>query len=241
MEKNTLEEVINDLRGRRDCLSIAYTNLKKESDQYNKCIISLSLITGSIESTKIQMGWENPYVALIPIFMSSIVGVISAMIKFKQFPEKMETLIQSQGILTATLNKARNSTELNKPLLEEYNNALEKLEVSLPPDIRRKYLKQSHKNLLCILKQEQEYFNNIRKVNAGEQINIKCGSSDDISIKHVNSYSELELNKRLETVKEDEGLMVGGRFHDDELQNNSVISIDSQVKTSIPNDDSEKL
>ena len=38
MEKNTLEEVINDLRGRRDCLSIAYTNLKKESDQYQSVI-----------------------------------------------------------------------------------------------------------------------------------------------------------------------------------------------------------
>ena len=193
MEKNTLKEIIDDLRGRRDTLFIAYTNLKKESDQYNKCIITLSLITGSIESTKIQMGWENPYVALLPIFMSSVIGIISAMTKFRQFPEKMELLIQSQGILTSTLTKARNSNELNKSLLEEYNNALEKLEVSLPPDIRRKYLKQSHKNLLCILRQEQEYFDNIKKVNNGEKINISCGSSDDISIKHVNSYNELEL------------------------------------------------
>ncbi len=193
MEKNSLDEVINDLRGRRDCLALAHSNLKKESDKYNKVIITLSLVTGSFESTKMTLGWENPYVQLVPIFMSSIIGIISALTKFRDFGNKMEVLIQAQSTLTTCLTKARNSTELTKDLLHEYNTSLEQLEVSLYPDLRKKYLKQSHKNLLCILQQEAQYFNNIKKVNAGEKLDIKCSSSDDISIKNVNSYNDLEL------------------------------------------------
>ena len=193
MEKNSLDEVINDLRGRRDCLALAHSNLKKESDKYNKVIITLSLITGSFESTKMTLGWENPYVQLVPIFMSSIIGIISALTKFRDFSSKMEVLIQAQGTLTTCLTKARNSNDLTPDLLHEYNTSLEQLETSLYPDLRKKYLKQSHKNLLCILQQENMYFNNIRKVNAGEKLDIKCSSSDDISIKNVNSYNDLEL------------------------------------------------
>jgi hypothetical protein len=195
MDKNTLDEIINDLRGRRDCLALAHSNLKKESDKYNKVIITLSLITGSFESTKMTLGWENPYVQLVPIFMSSIIGIISALTKFRDFSTKMEVLIQAQGTLTTCLTKARNSKELTPDLLHEYNISLEQLETSLYPDLRKKYLKASHKNLLSILKHESEYFNNIKKVNAGEDINIKCDSSSDdiISIKHVDSFTELEL------------------------------------------------
>ncbi len=186
MEKQTLNDVINDLRGRRDCLALAHSNLKKESDKYNKVIITLSLVTGSFESTKLQMGWNNSYVALIPIFMSSIIGIISALTKFRDFGNKMEILIQAQSNLTSCLTKARNSTELSPQLLHEYNTSLEQLEVSLYPDVRKKYLKQSHKNLLCILKHEQEYFSNIKKVNAGEKLDINCGdSNDDVIVKQV--------------------------------------------------------
>jgi hypothetical protein len=194
MDKNTLDEIINDLRGRRDCLALAHSNLKKESDKYNKVIITLSLITGSFESTKMTLGWENPYVQLVPIFMSSIISIVSALTKFRDFNQKMEVLIQAQGTLTTCLTKARNSKELTPDLLHEYNTSLEQLETSLYPDMRKKYLKQSHKNLLCILQQEAQYFNNIKKVNEGEKLDIKCGSSsDDISIKHVDSFTELEL------------------------------------------------
>ena len=194
MDKNTLDEIINDLRGRRDCLALAHSNLKKESDKYNKIIITLSLITGSFESTKMTLGWENPYVQLVPIFMSSIISIVSALTKFRDFNQKMEVLIQAQGTLTTCLTKARNSKELTPDLTHEYNTSLEQLETSLYPDMRKKYLKQSHKNLLCILQQEAQYFNNIKKVNEGENINIKCGSSsDDISIKHVDSFQDLEL------------------------------------------------
>jgi len=181
MKKESIDDVINDLRSRRDCLSLAHEAIKAKSDQYNKVIIILSLVTGAIESTKIKMGWNNNGVALIPIFMSSIIGMISALAKFEDFPTKMETLVQAISLLTNTLTKARNHAELDEDLLTEYHASLQANETSLYPDIRKTYLKQAHKNLLCIMAQESKYYNNIKKVNAGEKMDIKCDSDSDIN------------------------------------------------------------
>jgi len=197
MKKESLDDVINDLRSRRDCLSLAHESIKKKSDQYNKTIIVLSLITGSIESTKIKMGWNGAGMALIPIFLSSIIGMISALAKFEGFPEKMEQLVMAISLLTNTLTKARNHTELDEDLLTEYHSSLQANESSLYPDIRKTYLKQAHRNLLCIMAQEQKYYENIKKVNAGEKMDIKCDSDSDTnsrSIDNVLSYNgDLEI------------------------------------------------
>ena len=197
MKKESLDDVINDLRSRRDCLSLAHESIKKKSDQYNKTIIVLSLITGSIESTKIKMGWNGAGMALIPIFLSSIIGMISALAKFEGFPEKIEQLVMAISLLTNTLTKARNHTELDEDLLTEYHSSLQANESSLYPDIRKTYLKQAHRNLLCIMAQEQKYYENIKKVNAGEKMDIKCDSDSDTnsrSIDNVLSYNgDLEI------------------------------------------------
>ena len=181
MKKENLDDIINDLRSRRDCLSLAHESIKKKSDQYNKVIIVLSLVTGCIETTKIKMGWNGNAVALIPVFMSSLIGMISAIMKFEDFPTKMETLVQAISLLTNTLLKARNHGELDDELLSEYHSSLQANESSLYPDIRKTYLKEAHKNLLCIMKAEQVYYNNIQKVNNGEKMSLKCDSQSDTS------------------------------------------------------------
>jgi len=180
MDKITLPMVINDLRSRRDALSLAHEELKKSSDDWNKCIIVLSLGTGMFESMKIKMGWDSNLVALVPIALSSIIACVSALIKFRNFPAQMEVILQSQSLLTHTLTNARNENEITPSLRKEYNEALEKLEISLYPDIRKSFLIQSHKNLISIMKQEQKYFDLIEKINAGESINTE--SSEDGSI-----------------------------------------------------------
>jgi len=181
MIKDDIHEVINDLRARRDALCLAHEDLKANNDKWNGVIILLSLLTGMIESVKIKLKVENDFMALIPILMSSIVACISALIKFKKYPEQMEVLIQSSSLLTQTLTKARNHDYLDEDIRAEYFLSLEKLETSLYPDLRKKYLKQSHKNLLCIMEQEMVYYNNIRKVNAGEKMDFKCDSRSDTS------------------------------------------------------------
>jgi len=181
--------VIQDLRSRRDALSLAHEQLKKDSDSWNKGIIIISLATGMFESMKIQMGWSNNIVALVPIALSSIIASISALIKFRDFPRQMEIILQSQSLLTHTLTNARNEKELTPVLLKEYNDSLEKLETSLYPDIRKVFLIQSHKNLISIMKQEQKYFETIEKINNNEPISSSTSDAnseeDDITPKYI--------------------------------------------------------
>ena len=143
MIKDDIHEVINDLRARRDALCLAHEDLKANNDKWNGIIILLSLLTGMIESVKIKLQINNDFMALVPILMSSVVACISALIKFKKYPEQMEVLIQSSSLLTQTLTKARNHDELDEDIRAEYYLSLEKLETSLYPDLRKKYLKQS--------------------------------------------------------------------------------------------------
>ena len=190
MEKHTIQMIINDLRSRRDALSLAHENLKIESDNWNKCVIVTSLLTGMFESIKLRMGWNSNVVDLVPIALSSIIACISALIKFKNFPSQMEILLQSQSLLTHTLTNARNEDEITPNLLKEYHESLEKLETSLYPDIRKKYLMTSHKNLTSIMKLEQRYFANIKSINEGNY----PPSSSDSSI----DSGELELKNRID-------------------------------------------
>ena len=136
MEKRTIVDISNDLKAKRDALSLAHEQLKRDNDDWNKCIIVLSLATGMFESMKIKMGWDSNVVALVPIMLSSIIASISALIKFKKFPEQMEVLLQSQSLLTHTLNKTRNESEITPQIRKDYNDALEQLETSVYPDIR---------------------------------------------------------------------------------------------------------
>ena len=182
MEKDKLPLIVQDLKSKRDALSLAHEQLKKDSDDWNKCIIVLSLITGMFESMKIQMGWQSDAVALVPIALSSVIASVSALIKFKKFPEQMEVILQSQMLLTHTLNNARNQTEMSPQLHKEYNDALEKLEISIYPDVRRKYLRISHNNLISIVKQEVKFFDLLQKAKNGEPMSANSSLSSNENI-----------------------------------------------------------
>jgi hypothetical protein len=194
MEKNNLQQIINDLRSRRDALSLCHEHLKHDSDQWNKLIIFLSLSTGLFESFKLQMNLNNPFVSLVSIVLSSIIASVSALIKFKNYPSQMERVLQSQALLTNTLTTARNETEITPQLLKLYNDSLEKLEVSIYPDIRRKFLKDSHNNLISIMKLEQKYFNTIEMINnnpISNDITINSDNSSIESSKETNIEDEI--------------------------------------------------
>jgi len=188
MEKSDIKMMTNDLRAKRDALSMAHSELKKESDKWNKIIICLSLLTGGFESAKIQMNWESSEVKLVPVLMSSIIAGCSSIIKFKGFSERQEVLIQSISLLTNVLNKCRNHAEVDDDILLEYNNALEKLETSLYPNVRGRFLKQSHKNLLNILNYEKKFFDSIEKANKGEKVVVDT-DSDTISSDNIEKFN----------------------------------------------------
>ena len=192
MEKHNIGEISNDLKAKRDALMICHSELKSESDQYAKAIILLSLATGGFESCKIKLGWTSNAVALVPILMSSVIASVSALMKFRDFNTKLEVLVQSISLLTNTLTKCRNHTEVDNDILIEYYNSLEKLEQSMYPHLRRKFLSMSHKNLLGIYKKEQEYFNNIAKVNSGEKVIFSDSDSEEYPIKFEGYVKELD-------------------------------------------------
>jgi hypothetical protein len=90
----------------------------------------------------------------------------------------MEVILQSQALLTNTLTTARNEIKITPELMKLYNHSLEKLEISIYPDTRKKFMKESHNNLISIMKQEKKYFNMIEIINDRESGN----NSTDLSI-----------------------------------------------------------
>ena len=201
MEKLTLVKIRAHLKASRDSLSLAHESLKTECDQYNKLIIFISLASSLFESAKMTLQWDEPAITLLPIFLSSIVAGISSYIKFKCYSERQEVLIQSSVILTATLGRARNATDVSEELLKEYHTGLELLETSLYPDVRKRFLKQSQKNLVSILDSEQKYFDvvnlskqgvPIKDVVADMNSDSSTGSSTDDIISEPITTQDLE-------------------------------------------------
>ena len=180
MEKRELNQIIQDLKAKRDALALAHEELKRENDSWNKCVIIVSLTTGMFESMKLQMRWNNNVVLLVPIGLSSIIAMISALIKFKNFPNQMEIILQSQSLITHTLNVARNEEIITPSLLTQYHESLEKLETSIYPDLRKKYMKASHLNLISIYKQEKKFYNEIDNINKAT-LEFSDDSSSDSS------------------------------------------------------------
>tara|TARA_R110000751_G_scaffold17895_3_gene54740 strand:+ start:8546 stop:9181 length:636 start_codon:yes stop_codon:yes gene_type:complete len=179
MIKDHIEEVRNDLKSKRDALLIGHQNLKKDSDDWNKGIIIISLFGGLMESIKMRLELDGAGFALLPIIFSAITAAMSALIRFRNFNQRMETYLQSASLLTNTLLKARNHASLDEDLKIEYNQALEKIETALYPNERKVFLRQAHRNLIEIMSQEQKFYDKIDKVNNHEEIII---DSDDSSL-----------------------------------------------------------
>ena len=212
MIKSERLEIINDIKSKRDAVALSHQQLKASSDNWNKCIILLSLITGGLESVKMKLNLNGAGWSLVPILLSSVIAACSALIKFKDFNRKMEILIEANSRLTNILTKARNHTIVDEDLLHEYNAGLECIETSMYPDERKVFLKQSHKNLIEIMKQEQKYYGMIDRVNDGEAIILSDSSSSSGSEDNVLKKDELDITehgvtsmpKQLNPINEDE-------------------------------------
>lgn len=195
MIKDSLDEIVNDLKSKRDALSLAHQKLKSDSDDWNKSIIVISLVTGGLESIKMKLHLDGAGWALVPILLSSVIAACSALIKFRNFPQRMETIINASGLITNILGKARNKKSIDEELLHEYNDALGYLETSLYPDQRKVFLKQSHKNLIEIMRQEEKYYDLIERVNNHEPIVLSDDSGSDSSGSFKMVRDELDITE----------------------------------------------
>ena len=181
MRKETCEDIINSLRSRRDALGYAHEKLKQDSDSYNKIIIIVSLGAGMLESIKMRLDLTSAGFALAPILLSSGIAGISALMKFRNYPTRMESITQASSVLNNCLQKARNhiyDAEINEDLMSDYNASLLACETAIYPSERKQFMIQSHRNLLMILKTEKKYFEEIDIANSG--ISISSDSTENI-------------------------------------------------------------
>ena len=204
MIKESRLEIINEIKAKRDAISLGHQQLKNDSDTWNKVIILLSLVTGGLESIKMKLNLNGAGWSLVPIMLSSVIAACSALIKFRDFNKKMEILIEANSRLTSILTKARNHPVLDQDLICEYHDGLECIETSMYPNERKLYLRQSHKNLIEIMKQERKYYDMIDRVNA-EPVSISSDESSisdedklDISNHRATPLTQLDIINELE-------------------------------------------
>ncbi len=177
MIKDHIDEVRADLKSKRDALLIGHQQLKRDSDDWNKAVIVISLVTGLLESIKMKLQLTSNVWSLMPIILSSITATMASLIKFRNFNQRMEIYLQSASLLTNTLLKARNHDILDDELKSEYNQALEKIETALYPSERKVFIRISQRNLIDIMAQEQKYYDKIDKVNNNIIINSSSEST----------------------------------------------------------------
>ena len=182
MKKEKTEDLIMALKSKSDALGYAHEKLKQDSDSYNKIIIVVSLMTGALESIKMKLHLTAAGWSLAPILLASLIAGISAMMKFRNYPTRMESITQARSTLNACLNKARNHIDdetMNPELMNEYNASLLACETCIYPSERKAFMLQSHKNLLMILKSEQKYVDAIADANSGLSIQLSDSHSND--------------------------------------------------------------
>ena len=163
MKKEKTEDLIMALKSKSDALGYAHEKLKQDSDSYNKIIIVVSLMTGALESIKMKLHLTAAGWSLAPILLASLIAGISAMMKFRNYPTRMESITQARSTLNACLNKARNHIDdetMNPELMNEYNASLLACEN-------------------CIYPSERKYVDAIADANSGLSIQLSDSHSND--------------------------------------------------------------
>ena len=207
MKKENVSDLITSLRARRDALGYSHEKLKQDSDSYNKIIIVISLGAGLMESVKMRLGLNTAGWALAPIILNSGIAALSALMKFQNYPVRMESITQASSVLNNCLQKARNhikDEEIDPELMSEYNASLLACETAIYPSERKQFIILAHRNLLTILKKEQEYYDAIDKANRGISFSISSESNEDIL--DISEHPLKTKNKiiEMETVREEE-------------------------------------
>ena len=200
---------INEISVKRNALMLSHNYLNKQQDFYNKFIIILSLMSAFFESTKAQLhlsqrdDWIAPVSVLAPILLSTVLGIISSLMKFKKFPEKMELLTKATEKCNATILNMRKLNEnlnfqsyetsydeYNRNVTPAYRDALDYYEKSLYPHEQILYLTKSIKLADDTIKRET-----VQKENIVELLNKDKQTIDDTMVE-LNSPKNTVINTK---------------------------------------------
>lgn len=172
-----IKKKIAEIRIKRDAIMLAHNRVNIQQDKYNKVIICLSLFSAFFESTKAQLNlatrddWVAPVSILMPILLSTILSIISSLMKFKKFNERIDLLSKATEKSNATVLSLRRLQEslnfqsyiqsykdYSGPVTENYRDALDCYERALYPQEHDKYMKEAIK-LAENSKEYKEIFN----------------------------------------------------------------------------------
>ena len=206
-----LSSKLSEMKSQRDALYFAHNDLKIVNDRYNIIIIVLSLFTAFFDTVKAQLNLTErkdfiaPIAIIAPIFFSTVVAMISSLLKFKKIPEKMEELIKAGEKCNFTIlnmrqlmenlnfqDKEKSLSVYNGEVMGFYRDALEAIEKSMYPGLRQKYFKMAHESIVNISEDEAKYheslLNNLKKKKQiTDELKTASGSKE-----HVNKFKDPE-------------------------------------------------
>ena len=206
-----LNDILYSTRSKRDGVALLHEHLKIENDNYNKVVIVLSLFTAFVETLKSNLDLTDKEIhgttiahasSIAPIFLTTIIGIISSLMKFKKFPETMEILLKSREKFNSVIVKIRKmSEELNfkdldyckrvyvDEIMVSYREALLEVESNVYPDVRNKYFKLAQRNIIQIEKDDIKFKDKLDKLFNNDTI-IEIGSNvtnEEIELEPINS------------------------------------------------------
>jgi len=179
----TKQELEQSVRIRRDSLQTLHRRLKKDSDAFQLWIMGISTLSGSIEVAKMSLEIQTPALDLTSIFFASICTILAAVMRFKDYNNKLESLVKSSSELTNVLKSIRDSPNVNIEMIEKYNQSLAIVETVLYPDQRKKYFALAEKGIVLITKDELIFNSKIDKVEKKHgKTDIELGNSNEIVV-----------------------------------------------------------
>jgi len=179
----TKQELEQSVRIRRDSLQTLHRRLKKDSDAFQLWIMGISTLSGSIEVAKMSLELQTPVLDLTSIFFASICTILAAVMRFKDYNNKLESLVKSSSELTNVLKSIRDSPNVNIEMIEKYNQSLAIVETVLYPDQRKKYFALAEKGIVLITKDELIFNSKIDKVEKKHgKTDIELGNSNEIVV-----------------------------------------------------------
>ena len=164
-----LSKKLFEIRVKRDAVDLHHESLKQQNDKFNKAIIILSLFTAFVETLKTTLNLtdrsEHGYIMsslskIAPIGISTVTAIISSLLKFRKFPERMEDLTKASEKFSHCVKRIRRlQEELNfipeadckrvyiEEIMEYYRESLQQVESKIYPDVRRKYYRRAVDNI----------------------------------------------------------------------------------------------
>ena len=208
-----LQRKIDRMQDRKVITEMKQEDYKRLFDYFNILILFLSAILTVIEAIKNDVDVERSkeptkqFFKLTPLIISSGIGLITAIIKFKQFQETMETntkAIEKSIFTTFRMKKLQEDlhfaddptfVKIREIYKEEifplYNQAQEELEGALKhtdiikySSIKKGLENEGNKKLLKLQRQEDEYNDRYGDDQSHEHDNFRLATTQDSGTTH---------------------------------------------------------